>query len=294
MEFGVLLAVARIVDRKYRYDYSPRSTGKLITKVCLYTNDGHGLGESNSYAIYVMRLQRSGYFIRRRSFSTNRAMAYARKITSYGNRYVTNYYPHRRARDYIYSELRRFGYRVYRQYFRTERGALATNIIARHPRNYSYQPDWLTIGAHYNSENSVGGLDNASGCGVLLELARDFAGADMPYMVDFIFIDSEEAVTPAGTRHPGGKVYLNKLQNYHFRNLSGYINLDTVGHWHSPLRIGDMSSGNSWISSYLRYNARRLDIGVTRGTGSYFRGMADYESFARRRIPIASVATDNP
>lgn len=80
----------------------------------------------------------------------------------------------------------------------------------------------LVIGAHYDSRECHGAEDNATGVGMVLELAQHFASVPLPYDIDFCFWDGEELQGCAGSY-----IYVNN--NPDTPRISLYINLDCLG-----------------------------------------------------------------
>ncbi|MBO7514966.1 MAG: M28 family peptidase, partial [Lachnospiraceae bacterium] len=80
----------------------------------------------------------------------------------------------------------------------------------------------LVIGAHYDSRECHGAEDNATGVGMVLELAQHFASVPLPYDIDFCFWDGEELQGCAGSY-----IYVNNCPDT--PRIALYINLDCLG-----------------------------------------------------------------
>jgi hypothetical protein len=99
------------------------------------------------------------------------------------------------ALNYVESELQSFGYEVVRQDFVIPRdGRYSTNIYAT--RWGSVNPNKMYIlGAHIDSRLGVAGTgadDDASGCSLLLEVARVFSYLEPQVSIRFIWFNAEE------------------------------------------------------------------------------------------------------
>jgi glutaminyl-peptide cyclotransferase len=103
-----------------------------------------------------------------------------------------------RARAYIVEELKKWGVTTRVQAFEatTPHGRLKmANVIAVIP---GARPDVILIGGHYDTKffhefRFVGANDGGSSTGLLLELARQLAGAKRDFTYWIVFFDGEEA-----------------------------------------------------------------------------------------------------
>lgn len=120
----------------------------------------------------------------------------------------------------------------------------------------------LVVGAHYDSVDTPGANDNASGVAAILEIARVLENAkiDLPYDIQFIAFGAEE-IGLIGSTH-----YVDTKDSSDGATLIGMINLDMVG-------IGDTinfatTNGQDGsdlvkqavaISARLKYNSTKLE-----------------------------------
>lgn len=147
----------------------------------------------------------------------------------------------KKTRDYIGSQLKKFGYTVTEQSFEdsTPRGKIKfTNIRARLPQ--STISKWLSkpalvIASHYDTKwfkdiRFVGANDGGSSTGVLLEIARVVSvhKSLSKRSIEFVFFDGEEAIESFtetdglyGSRH-----YVKQLKHGEIESM---ILLDMVG-----------------------------------------------------------------
>lgn len=134
-----------------------------------------------------------------------------------------------RAADYIVSRLGEYGYMVEEQAFTMSDGFGSRNIIGA--RRGASDPDTILIAAHYDSASgSRGAVDDASGVGVALELARLFAQADVEPTLQFVFFGANR---PAGgdieDRLMGARTFVDLLGTMQRKDIVGMIELDQVG-----------------------------------------------------------------
>ncbi|WP_010249765.1 M20/M25/M40 family metallo-hydrolase [Acetivibrio cellulolyticus] len=123
-------------------------------------------------------------------------------------------------RDYIDDEFKKLGYSTSIQEFNTNGGYKHYNVIAEKKDSSPYQ---IIIGAHYDSRNEGRGADdNASGVGVVLELAERLKDVDTPCSVKFIAFGAEE------TGMEGSKYYVNNMSQDEIDKTILMINYDCV------------------------------------------------------------------
>jgi hypothetical protein len=91
----------------------------------------------------------------------------------------------------------------------------------------------IIISSHYDSVNCPGANDDASGVGVMLELARVLAAEKHDKTIVFIAFDAEEH------KLSGSKYYVANLNQKDTNNTLGMLNLDSIGR-------GDFLTGFIW------------------------------------------------
>ena len=133
-----------------------------------------------------------------------------------------------RAADYIAGVFRRIGYETVRQPFSfisRERGGRprtleSSNVIAIKSGDSDRE---LIVGAHYDSAGPGRGADdNASGVGVMLEVAAAVREVATPYTVRFVAFGAEERGL-TGSRH-----YVAGMEAAEIRNTVAMINVDSL------------------------------------------------------------------
>lgn len=132
------------------------------------------------------------------------------------------------ARNYFDTQLNRAGYQVRDQAF-DARGILVSNIEAT--RTGTRRPsDVIVIGAHYDSrEGSPGANANASGCAVLLEVARELAAAPADRTIRFVLF-ANGAGPGAGDEKSGAAYYAREARK-HGEKIVAMISIDSIGYY---------------------------------------------------------------
>lgn len=142
-----------------------------------------------------------------------------------GERNFQRYENLEKAAEYIFFQLKAYGYMPVRQVYTVE-GKKFSNIIAR--KSSAASDETVVIGAHYDSaEGTPGADDNASGVAMLLELARYFVNREVKVNIEFVAFTNEEPPFFA-TESMGSKVYANEKKKNN-ENIKGMICLEMVG-----------------------------------------------------------------
>jgi alkaline phosphatase isozyme conversion protein len=127
------------------------------------------------------------------------------------------------AAEYIADTLKGLGYTPETQPFTavTKSGTVhSTNVIAVKPGK---SPKEIIVGAHYDSvQAGTGADDNASGVGVLLEVAERIKDTPTPYTIRFILFGAEEVGLE------GSKYYASQMKEENVQNTVAMINLDSL------------------------------------------------------------------
>jgi hypothetical protein len=200
-----------------------------------------------------------------------------------------------KAAQYIYYILSQYGWKVREQPFSKvvvrdpspseleQRIELinSQNIIAELPGK---RADTVIVGAHYDSANvnAPGAVDNASGVGVLLELARVLSKEPHEYTYQFIFFGAEEYGL-VGSQYFASQADLSAVR--------WMLNIDMVG---TPLEIdvaGEKSAPPELIKQVtalakenrIPYHLSRDFIVMTRESPQG--GTSDFGSFLEKGIP---------
>lgn len=126
------------------------------------------------------------------------------------------------SQKYIKNEFQKYGYNITEQDFiwpLKNNKKHSKNIIAFKKGLNNKQ---IIIGAHYDSTNSNGADDNASGVSVILELAQRLNKITLPYNIKFVAFDAEE-VGLFGSRY-----FVKNMSEEEKLNTLLYINIDSI------------------------------------------------------------------
>jgi len=158
--------------------------------------------------------------------------AHVRNLESLGNRHIAHK-NNKKAGDYIFSELKKYGYAPVLDYFEIN-GKKYFNVLSN---SSDKNKPVILLSAHFDSfakndsglsPKAPGADDNASGVAVLLELARALARKTPGVNVEFAFFNAEEY----GCK---GSKHLAESYSKDGVNIFCLINVDTVGTWKGPI-----------------------------------------------------------
>jgi hypothetical protein len=179
------------------------------------------------------------------------------------------------AKDYIAGEFEAMGYDVEIQPFTFERRGVvydSANVIATKQGKFDQT---VIVGAHYDSvservceeigEVSTGAGDNASGVGVMLEVAEVLANYKILGTIKFIAFGAEEKGL-RGSRH-----YAEQMTEKEINDTVTMIDLDSVG-------VGDLFYVYSGLDGNPGW-ARDLALAIGEGIGYDLRTSPQSEYF---------------
>ncbi|MCX0398919.1 M28 family peptidase, partial [Clostridium perfringens] len=154
------------------------------------------------------------------------------------------------------------------------------NIISE-AKNNSNNKKTLYLSAHYDSTDyTTGVIDNATGCVVLLELAKALQKFKGDINIKFLFLDAEEYF------RYGSKYFVSKLSDEEKNNIIGCINIDMVGEKNAGNIVMQTTNGNKNIISSL----------ISKSLGNKFLlsegGFSDDLSFYMGEIPVVTFANE--
>ena len=191
----------------------------------------------------------------------------------------------RRAARYVARKLRSFGYNVNIQTFDVDE-ATSRNVVAWWPGSKRHG---FVIGGHMDTvPGSPGANDNASGIGVMLELARLVAGKAPSEWVRFVAFGSEEAGSD-GNNHVGSETFVNRLGERGRNRLGGMTSVDMVANGR-PLLVGNSGIADDVVARSLYRRIRDAGIAVRYHT---LCDCSDHGPFEHAGIP-ASFAYSGP
>ena len=205
----------------------------------------------------------------------------------------------RAAGDWLIREIGAIGYRVEEEEvaWPGEDGHTyyGRNIIFSKKGNTERE---IVIGAHYDSVDTNGADDNASGVALLLETAIRIIDVETNYTIRFILFDLGEY------EHAGSRYHMNQATQEYLDNIACYINLDTIAMGDSMYIYGGNFDGSDTSRTWLVEQAAAtaedmgLDIGFhpdvnaaypvpTKATGG------DQEAFDQAGIPYLFMNSSN-
>jgi Peptidase family M28 len=167
------------------------------------------------------------------------------------------------AADYIVARLGEYGYSVEEQPFSMSDGFGSRNIIAT--RSGTRDGYTMVIAAHYDSPvDSPGAVDNASGVGVALELARIFStGSRLEPTLQFAFFGGNKpGTTELDQRLNGSRRYVDLLGSLQKKEIIGLIALDSVGQG-EVLALRTQGTGLQRLRDKMNIFAGQKKIAVT-------------------------------
>ncbi len=227
-----------------------------------------------------LRVDPAGY-----GFDAAAAIRHAATIASYGPRQGGST-GERKAADYVAGELERLGLEPAYQEFALPGGGTSVNVIDTvSGRDDSRR---FLAGGHLDSKPpSPGANDNASGCGVLLEVARVLTVNPPPVTVELVFWGTEEFL-PQGvdSHHLGSRHHAEGLTEAERDRLVGALSVDMVGVG-TTFHVRTMERGPQSLRRLLLSHAN------TAGTRMIFlkdrgrTGWSDHEPYELRGIPAA-------
>lgn len=160
------------------------------------------------------------------------------------------------AKDYIVWAFEEAGYAPVVQsfaYVRKDKSEVNSNNIIAIKKGRSEKQ--IIVGAHYDSVNTKGASDNASGVAVMLGTAEILKSVTTDYTIKFVAFGAEEA----GLK--GSRYYASQMTEAEIANTIAMINLDTVLVGDKMYAYGD-SGEKGWVRDQALSLADALDLDV--------------------------------
>ncbi len=178
------------------------------------------------------------------------------------------------SQKYIKNEFQKYGYNVYEQNFAwpiESENKFSKNIIACKKGLNKTQ---IIIGAHYDSSNSNGADDNASGVGVLLELSEKLSKIVLPYTIKFVAFDAEELGLF------GSRFFVKNMSEEEKSNTILYINIDSILSGDDLYIYGD-NGARGWFRDLILdiSNNENMNIKTSPGLKSDYVSILEGECF---------------
>lgn len=165
------------------------------------------------------------------------------------------------AAQYIASRIEALGWRAERRPFPLPQGGESWNVVGL-PPGFDESSPYLLLGGHYDSLRGPGANDNATGIGVLLEIARalDARPAALPVVVVAFGAEERQPVAQI-EHHVGSRHYVAQMSEAARRALVAMVNLDMIGHGDTII-CGRMSEGPREGTERCLRQGERLGIAV--------------------------------
>ncbi|MBN2205737.1 MAG: M28 family peptidase [Thermoleophilia bacterium] len=140
----------------------------------------------------------------------------------------------------------------------------------------------LVVGAHYDTvPGSQGATDNATGIGLLLEMAGRLREVETPSTIVFVAFGAhwQEAA--------GASFFVEHLEDFERDALLGMIDLDAVAGGAELVAYGP-ENGATWLQSALAIAAERSDVTLTEAIAA---AGGEHGAFAAAGIPYAGLVS---
>ncbi len=189
------------------------------------------------------------------------------------------------AADYIVERLGEYGYTVEEQAFTTADGFGSRNVVGtRRGTSEGYR---LLIGAHFDSRrDSKGAIDNGSGVGTVLELARVFSNRRQAVTLQFVFFGAN---CPGGAemdiRLVGSRRFVELTGSLEKKDIVGLIAIDCVGQG-EVLALRTQGTGLQRLKDKMQTYASKKNMPLT-----YIKSTSDSDNipFENSQIPAVWV-----
>lgn len=202
----------------------------------------------------------------------------------------------RRAGAYVARRFRAFGYRVSKPTFRVPAGLSnlvavpdgeTFNVVAE-PPGFDPMQSHLIVGAHLDTvPQAPGAVDNATGVGIVIELARLASITPPPTPVVFVAFGGEEARVPNGGLH-GSKAYVAALSAREHAAIVGAIVIDRAGTG-TRVPVCTASKASAPVARAFLDAARRIGV----PTIACENESSDHVSFVRAGIRAVRLGPDD-
>lgn len=203
---------------------------------------------------------------------------------------------YRRAGAYVADRFRVLGYRVTNQRFRVPAGLSnlvavpdgdTFNVVAE-PRGFDRSRPHVVVGAHLDTvPQAPGAVDNATGVGVVIELARLAALMPPAAPVVFVAFGGEEARVPKGGLH-GSKAFVAGLTSIQRAAVTAAIVIDRAGTGRR-VPVCTASDASRALAREVLARARRAGVPAFACTNS----SSDHVSFMRAGVKALRIGPDD-
>jgi Zn-dependent M28 family amino/carboxypeptidase len=185
--------------------------------------------------------------------------------------------------EYARGYLDGLGYQVEVADVPIPNGLTSHNVIAV---KQGSSPLTVVVGAHIDSWGpSPGGNDNASGCGVVLELARDLKGAAVVPTVILVLFGNEEMIDDNPDHHHyGSRAYVSQMSGEDRAGLVGMISADMVAYGNT-FTMRTMGKGPRKLRDLAKAYAAAQHVALAYERDPSPAGWSDHEPFELAGYP---------
>ena len=218
-------------------------------------------------------------------FDAERAMADLRAIEAFGVRRGGSP-SEAEAAAYIAARLAELGYTPRIDEFPIVDGHTSRNVVVR---SEGLSERVLIVGAHMDSKPpSPGANDNASGCGVVLEIARILASRPVTATVEIVFFGTEERVGGPGEHHFGSAHHVGQMSEAEQANTAGMISVDMIAVG-EDLHARTMLRGPQTLSDFVLAQAVATGVEMTFLKDRGRTGWSDHAPFEFAGMPAVAI-----
>jgi hypothetical protein len=140
----------------------------------------------------------------------------------------------------------------------------------------------LVVGAHYDTlPGSQGATDNATGIGLLLEMAGRLREVETPSTIVFVAFGAH------WQQAAGASFFVERLEDFERDALLGMVDLDTVAGGAGLVAYGP-EGDTAWMRSALAIAAERSDVTLTEAVAA---AGGEHGAFAAAGIPYAGLVS---
>lgn len=218
-------------------------------------------------------------------FDVDNAMRHLRAIEAFGVRQGGGA-AEAAAAGYLARELAALGYEPRIDEFPIPGGRTSSNVTVRAEGRTGHV---LVLGAHIDSKPpSPGANDNASGVGVLLEIARVLASRPVTATVEIVFFGTEEIVGGPDDHHFGSRHHVAQLTAEERDAVAGMISVDMIAVG-EDLHARTMLRGPQGMSDFILALAEETGVPMTFLKDRGRTGWSDHAPFEFAGIPAAAI-----
>jgi hypothetical protein len=186
------------------------------------------------------------------------------------------------ARAFVTIAFQQFGYTPHTQEFLIGDPAdhlLSANVIATKEGTGTTT---LVVGAHYDTAaDSPGATDNATGIGLLLEMAGRLREVETPSTIVFVAFGAHWQGSA------GSSFFVERLKGFERKSLLGMIDLDTVAGGGELVAYAP-PEGPTWLRDALVIAAERAGVPLTPAVAA---SHGDHSAFAAGGVPYAGLVS---